>query len=118
VRLARLAIPLLLLVPSGAWAHSFPKHQQPAAGETLERSPSQVVIEFDRTLDGARSSLRVEDEQGLRVDRGDAHLSPAEPRRLTVGLVAPLPPGRYHVFWVAVGRDGHRTEGDYRFRVR
>ena len=30
----------------------------------------------------------------------------------------PLDPGKYHVFWSVVSRDGHRTEGDYTFRVK
>jgi methionine-rich copper-binding protein CopC len=36
---------------------------------------------------------------------------------LEVGL-PPLPPGRYRVFWSVVARDGHRTEGDFPFRVK
>jgi methionine-rich copper-binding protein CopC len=29
-----------------------------------------------------------------------------------------LPSGRYRVFWTVVARDGHRTEGDFSFRVK
>ena len=63
------------------------------------------------------STLRVEDERKQRVDRGDARVDPRDSTVLEVSL-APLAPGQYRVFWSVVARDGHRTEGDYSFRVK
>jgi methionine-rich copper-binding protein CopC len=61
--------------------------------------------------------MRVETEEKQRVDKGDARVNPQDNRLLEVS-VSPLPSGRYHVYWSVIARDGHRTEGDFRFRVK
>jgi methionine-rich copper-binding protein CopC len=48
---------------------------------------------------------------------GDGRVDPKDPTLLEVS-VPPLPPGRYHVFWSVIARDGHRTEGDFPFRIK
>ena len=49
--------------------------------------------------------------------RGDARVNPQDGRLLEV-TVPPLTSGRYRVYWSVIARDGHRTEGDFRFRVK
>jgi len=100
-----------------ARAHAFPEHQVPGAGAELDHSPTAVTIRFDRVLESAFSSLRVEDDAGKRVDANDSHAVSGGSDTLEVAL-EPLASGRYHVFWTAVALDGHRTHGDYTFTVR
>jgi len=106
---------VILAAPSGvARAHAFPEHQTPGAGAELDSPPKAVTIRFDRAVEAAFSKLRVEDAAGRRVDANDS-------QGRTDTLVVTLPPlagGRYHVYWTAVARDGHRTHGDYLFTVR
>jgi methionine-rich copper-binding protein CopC len=51
------------------------------------------------------------------VDKGDARVNPQDSRVLEV-TVPTLPAGKYRVFWSVIARDGHRTEGDFRFHVK
>lgn len=125
MRLARCALPWLALalalsLPSlaarPARAHAMPKRESPAAGATLPRAPTSVRILFDEALEAGHCALRVEDAHGGVVSLGPARVDAKDPHLLEVRL-RPLGPGIYHVRWVAVGRDGHRTEGDYRFTI-
>ena len=43
-------------------------------------------------------------------------MNPGNTRLLEV-TTDPLPSGRYRVYWSVIARDGHRTEGDFPFRV-
>jgi len=112
-----LAAAMLLLAPSWAAAHAFPDHSEPRVGHTLEAAPPAVRIWFDGKIEPVFSTVRVEDADKRRVDKGDARVDPSDGTLLEVGL-PPLAPGRYRVFWSVVARDGHRTEGDFPFRVK
>jgi len=109
-----LAVAALLLAPSWAAAHAFPDHSEPRVGHTVEASPPSVRIWFDGQIEPVFSSIRVEDGDKRQVDKGDGRVDGA---LLEVGLPT-LPSGRYRVFWSVVARDGHRTEGDFAFRVK
>ncbi len=107
----------LLLPPGAAFAHAFPDHSEPRVGATVTLPPSQVRIWFDGEIEPVFSTIRVEDAGKRRVDRGDARVNPQDNRVLEVS-VPPLSAGRYRVFWSVVARDGHRTEGDFPFRIQ
>lgn len=111
-----LALSLPSLAARPARAHAMPVRSSPAAGATLPRAPTSVRIFFDDALEAGRCTLRVEDSHGGVVSRGPGRVDAKNPRLLDVAL-KPLAPGTYHVMWIAVSRDGHRTEGDYRFTV-
>ncbi len=109
---------ILLAIPTGvAMAHAFPEHQVPGAGAVLKHPPKVVSIRFDRAVEPAFSSLHVKDAAGRRVDVNNMHAVSGRNDTLEVSLKA-LASGRYHVFWRALARDGHRTYGDYTFTVR
>jgi methionine-rich copper-binding protein CopC len=111
------AVVLACLAPGSGQAHVFPDRTEPRVGHTVETSPRQVRIWFDGDLEPMFSTLRVENAREQQVDRGDAHLDPADATLLEVDL-PPLPAGRYTVFWSVVARDGHRTEGSFPFEIR
>ena len=100
-----------------ARAHAFPMHQTPGAGAVLSAPPAKVRITFDAELEAPFSSLRVVDESNQSVCVGKGRVVPDNNHLLEADL-KPLDPGKYHVFWSVVSRDGHRTEGDYTFRVK
>ena len=106
-----------LLWCSQAAAHALPDHSDPRVGTTLAQSPGGVRIWFDGEIEPVFSTMRVENDLRQRVDKGDAQVNPQDNRVLEV-TVAPLPPGTYRVYWSVIARDGHRTEGDFRFRVK
>ena len=112
-----LTLAAMLLVPACAWAHAFPDHSEPRVGQSVSASPSEVRIWFDGEIEPVFSTIRVENSDKQRVDKADGGVSPQDNRLLSV-RVPPLPPGRYRVYWSVVARDGHRTDGDFPFRIK
>jgi methionine-rich copper-binding protein CopC len=106
-----------VLLAGAAWAHAFPDHAEPRVGSTVEVPPATVQIWFDGQIEPVFSTIRVENADKQRVDRGDGGVDPRDNRLLAVS-VPPLRRGRYRVYWSVVARDGHRTEGDFPFRIK
>jgi copper resistance protein C len=107
----------LLAVPGAARAHAYLEHADPRVGSTVPAPPTQVRIWFDSDLEPAFSSIAVHGPGGATVDGGHGRVNPSEPRLLEVE-VPRLASGTYRVSWSVVGRDGHRTSGDYTFTIR
>jgi len=107
----------LLLAPATTWAHAFPDHSDPRVGHTVEAPPPAVRIWFDGEIEPVFSTIRVENGDRQRVDKGDGRVDVKDKTLLEVSLPT-LPPGRYQVFWSVVARDGHRTEGRFPFQVK
>jgi copper resistance protein C len=107
----------LLLTVGTAWAHTFPDHSEPRVGATVSAAPTSVRIWFDGEIEPVFSTVRVENADKQQVDKRDARVNPGDSRVLEVN-VPPLPPGKYRVIWSVVARDGHRTNGDYSFRIK
>ena len=110
------AIATGLLLASTAFAHVFPQKQSPSAGAEVA-APAGVTIIFDGPLEPAFSSLSVSNSAGKQVNTAKAEVDPNDPKSIHVTL-PPSPPGTYTVHWVAVASDGHRTHGDYSFKIR
>lgn len=108
---------LAFVIVQAAYAHAFPKVQEPAAGATLATAPQAVSIEFDDALEPAFSSITVADSQGKSVIDGKSTVDAANRKVMKVAL-SNLAPGTYTVNWVAVANDGHRTQGHYTFKVK
>ena len=102
---------------TAAWGHAFPDHADPRVGSTVSGSPPEARIWFDSELEGEFSEIRVENADSVRVDKGDGHVDKSDTKLLEVEL-PPLPSGIYRVFWTAVSRDGHRTEGSFNFTIK
>ncbi|HLE96490.1 MAG TPA: copper resistance protein CopC [Candidatus Thermoplasmatota archaeon] len=97
-----------------AAAHASVVASDPGAGEAAPRAPDRVVVEFSEALDPSFSSLRVENAEGVRIDKGDLVV---DGTRAGVGLPA-LPKGIYFARWQALSKaDGHTTRGSIPFVV-
>lgn len=107
---------VLLWGTVGAGAHAFLERADPRVGSTVRTPPAQVRLWFTESLEPAFSSVRVVNEAGQRVDKGDSQVDPASPALLRISLPA-LPPGNYKVIWRVLSVDSHVTEGDFTFRV-
>ena len=103
--------------PRAVWAHAFVISSEPRDGATLAEPPAQVRIVFDSAIESLFASIRVENEEKKRVDKGDGHVLQGANGLLEVGLPT-LPRGRYRVFWSVVSRDAHRREGSFSFLVK
>lgn len=113
---AVMTLVLCLAGATGAGAHAFLERADPRVGSTVHTSPAQVRLWFTEQLEPAFSSVRVVNEGGQQVDKGDAQVDPAAPKQLRISL-SPLPPGTYKVIWRVLSVDTHVTEGNFTFRV-
>lgn len=121
--LRKIVAPLICLLavagfaaPTAAFAHAFPEHSEPAVGATIASAPSTVKIWFNSDLEPLFDKLVVKDAAGKVVSQGKAKVDANNLSLLEVAL-APLPPGKYHVYWHVTSKDGHHTEGDFSFTV-
>jgi len=112
---ATLPIALTIAGASAAWAHSFPEHESPAAGETIGAPPAEVTIKYDAPIEKLFDSLRVLDASGQDKATGAPQVSD-DGYELSVPVK--LSPGEYTVQWRVVCIDTHHTEGSYTFTVK
>ena len=91
--------------------------EEPPAGASVATAPAAVSITFTESIDPHFSGIIVENADGRRADDGSDRPDPNNAKRLSVGLKQPVAPGTYKVIWHALSRDGHRTQGSYRFSV-
>ncbi|HTN72694.1 MAG TPA: copper resistance CopC family protein [Methylomirabilota bacterium] len=99
-----------------AQAHAFPVRSDPRVGWTVAVSPPKVTIWFDGELEPAFSTITVYNSTKQQVDKGNSRVNGPDASVLEVDLT-PLAPGTYHVYWKALAKDTHVTEGDFTFAV-
>jgi copper resistance protein C len=99
-----------------ALAHSELRQAQPAPNSKHQSPPSEVKLTFTERLEPAYSTLRVNNAEGVEVDRHDAHVDPSDHLLLRASL-GPLGPGAYTVNWRALSLDPHMSEGHFSFQV-
>jgi methionine-rich copper-binding protein CopC len=83
-----------------ARGHAFPKQSEPRVGSTVAVPPTRVRIWFDYAVEPACCTIRVENESGQPIDRGDAHVDSSDITLFEVSL-PPLSPGPYHLPWLS-----------------
>ncbi|HSB82671.1 MAG TPA: copper resistance CopC family protein [Candidatus Methylomirabilis sp.] len=111
-----LILAVLIMGTVKAGAHAFLERADPRVGSTVRTSPSMVRLWFSEQLEPAFSSVRVVNDAGKQVDKGDGRVDPATPVLLQVSVPA-LQPGTYKVIWRVLSVDSHVTKGDFSFRV-
>jgi copper resistance protein C len=99
-----------------AQAHAFPVRSDPRVGWTVAASPPKVTIWFDGELEPAFSTITVYNSAKQQVDKGNSRVNGPDASVLEVDLT-PLAPGIYHVYWKALAKDTHVTQGDFTFAV-
>jgi copper transport protein len=114
---ALLALLWLAAAGTPAGAHALLRESDPAAGSSLDRAPSRVLLTFTERPEPRLSSIHVLDSGGRPVERGRAALVEGSPLQFAVGL-GDLADGTYTVSWRVVSRDdGHVTDGSFAFGV-
>lgn len=103
-------------LPTESWSHVFPLRSNPRVGWTIPVAPAKVTIWFDGELEPAFSTITVYDANQRQVDKDNCRVSGSDSSVLEVDLPALLP-GTYHVYWKALSKDTHVTEGDYSFAI-
>ena len=103
--------------PAPADAHAVLVKSIPDSRAVLGRPPDRVQLWFNERLEAAFSTVSVWSESGLRVDRQDALVGPADAKRLSVTL-PPIGPGVYTVRFRVLSVDGHIVDSTFRFTVK
>ncbi|HET7931423.1 MAG TPA: copper resistance protein CopC [Rhodanobacteraceae bacterium] len=107
-----------LATAPAAFAHAFPDNSSPHVGATIATSPKQVQVWFNGELEPVFSTLIVKNAKGQQVSDGKGRVDPDNAKLLQTDLPAPLPPGKYEVYWSVVAHDGHHTAGHFAFTVK
>jgi copper transport protein len=103
-----------LALPGAAFAHATLKHESPSFGQELSRSPHQIVLQFDQTIDALPKGIEVLTPRGKNLARAPHVITAA---RQLVASVPRLPKGAYTIRWQALSNDGHIVSGVYTFGV-
>lgn len=100
-----------------AWAHDSLIGSTPEAGDVLEDSPEEVVLEFSGdgliTGENVPNTIWVTDAEGQQW-HGETDVDGPTMR---TELPEPLPDGEYEVLYNAVYSDGHSEELSFNFEV-
>jgi methionine-rich copper-binding protein CopC len=106
----------IALLPAKSDAHAFPVRSEPRVGWTVAASPPKVTIWFDSELEPAFSSITVYNSAKQQVDKSNSRVTGSDNSVLEVDLPG-LGTGIYHVYWKALSKDTHVTEGDFIFTI-
>jgi copper transport protein len=118
-------VALLALALAAAWAgfapsasgHAALQASDPANGELLEASPSEIRLSFTEPPDAALTVIEVVDASGASVPTGPVRIDQGSGREVAVD-VQDLADGVYTVAWRTVSTvDGHITAGAFSFGV-
>ena len=115
VALAAAAVLVVLAGPAGA--HAILRSTTPADGEELDEAPTTVSLEFNEPVSTSAGGIRVFNDQGVRVDLGDAETPTDSIESVQVGLNDDLEDGTYIVSWRALSADAHPVHGAFVFNV-
>jgi methionine-rich copper-binding protein CopC len=111
------AIAAATLASPFAAAHAGLKNSDPVAGSILEMPPKVITLTFNEKIEATFSSVVLTNGEGKTVATSKATVDEANPAIMRVD-VPTLATGAYSVTWAAVGGDGHRRKGDFKFTVK
>ena len=119
-----LAASLLVLVgtivlavswPESVAAHTELESSQPSDGDLVSQSISQISLTFSRPVEPVSNGMTAFDERG--VEHEPVAVDSVDGKTWTMSYEAPLPDGRYEVYWRVASADGHFIEGAFAFTV-
>jgi copper resistance protein C len=102
--------------PAPVEAHAFPIRSEPRVGWTIASAPPKVTIWFDGELEPVFSVITVYNTAKQQVDKHNSRVGGSDNSIIEVDL-PPLPEGSYRVYWKALSKDTHVTEGDFTFTI-
>lgn len=110
------ALSTTLLTAPPATAHAVLVTSSPPDGARLDRAPARVELTFDESVRLVAGTAQVISTDGVRVDTGDATLSP-DGTTILIPLKPNIASASYAVTWRVVSADTHIVAGSIRFGV-
>ena len=111
------ALLLCAVFAVAAFAHAELLGSKPRHGQTLERSPTRVLLTFDEGIDTGLVQLQVENAAGRRADRGEP-FHPNGREELVAVRLRPRLEGTYVASYQVISEDGHPVAKRTVFLVR
>ena len=107
------AILCLLLLSHLASAHSVLKNSTPENGDMLSKPPEDLMLEF--TMEVKLVKLQLIEQSGKPIK---LMAKPSKDFETTFTIALPmLDSSNYKVEWIAMGKDAHKTKGDFTFTL-
>ena len=113
----RAAPAALILVASLASAHPTLVGSSPKAGERLDVAPKQLRLSFNEPVEPAFTTVKLVSPSGKEGPAERTQAVESDARAVVSPLDVPGP-GLYKARWSALGRDGHRVNGEFSFTVK
>jgi copper transport protein len=111
------ALGVTAIAPASALAHAQLLGTQPVSGTTLQRTPREVIFEFNQAVGGTIGAVRVYNAAGEEVDSGNVSHPDRNEHWMGVGLPAHLPDGTYTGTYRVVSADTHIVYGGLVFNI-
>ena len=99
-----------------ACAHASLVDSFPAKGAVVTGSPSEIHLTFNEHVEARYCRVKLVSDGGKSFDADRPAADKANPNAI-IAAVPVLKPGHYSARWTAVGSDGHKTYGDFKFTV-
>lgn len=115
--LAAAAVAACVWLAAPASAHAILRSTTPTDGDALDAAPASVSLEFNEPVTTTAGGVRVFNEDGERVDAGDAATVEGRVETITVSVQPDLDDGTYVVSWRALSADDHPVHGAFVFTV-
>lgn len=107
----------LALSAAGAFAHAKLESSEPKAASVLDAAPKRIHLQFNEALEQAFSKIALTGPHNAAVALPKAAVDKDNPKAMTVALPA-LQAGQYRVQWSTLTHDGHKTKGEFTFKVK
>lgn len=107
----------LAIAAGSVQAHARLEASEPKAASTLDSAPRLLRLQFNEALEPAFSKVALHDAADRDIALPKAVPDKARPKEMAVPL-PPLGAGTYRVLWSTVTHDGHKSKGEFTFRVK
>lgn len=102
---------------SSAQAHAKIESSQPKADSELQNAPKEIRLKFNKALEPVFSKIQLVDTKDAEVTLPRIELDKSD-SKVMFTAVPTLPPGQYRVRWSTMTHDGHKTKGQFAFRIK
>ncbi|MDB5918086.1 MAG: hypothetical protein JWR40_2320 [Massilia sp.] len=114
--IATVALVVAGVAASAAQAHGKIVASEPKADGELQAAPKYIRLRFNEALEPAFSKIGLVDAKEVAITLPKATVDKNDPKVIFTEVPA-LEPGRYRVRWTAMTHDGHKTQGQFGFKV-
>ena len=100
-----------------ALAHAKLISSEPKAASELNTAPKEIRLQFNEVLEPAFSKVKVLGASNVEIPIAKIDIDRANAQVMVAPLPL-LPAGDYRVQWSTMTHDGHKTKGEFSFKVK